>query len=142
MAGLFLFLTDRFIKLFIFEKQTLVFSVGDYLHFEYMKNPGIAFGMPLNFVLLLFLYIIIIVVLVFMSLKRLTLGQLDLFSALFFIIVGAFSNLIDRIRFGFVIDYIYLKNFSVFNLADIMITLGAISFLLLNFFKQKNDNNS
>ena len=46
------------------------------------------------------------------------------------VIVGALSNVIDRLLYGAVIDYIPLLNFSTFNLADVQIILGA---LLLSF---------
>ena len=44
---------------------------------------------------------------------------------------GAISNIIDRIRYGSVIDWIALNGFSVFNLADVMIGLGLIIVFLL-----------
>ena len=50
---------------------------------------------------------------------------------------GAVSNLIDRIRFGCVVDYIDFKIFPVFNLADVYITIGAILFLFS--FLKPND---
>ena len=46
-----------------------------------------------------------------------------------FIIAGAFGNLIDRVLFGYVIDYVLFYtetwSFAVFNLADSFITIGA-----------------
>lgn len=46
-----------------------------------------------------------------------------------FIIAGAFGNLIDRVLFGYVIDYLLFYtetwSFAVFNLADVFITIGA-----------------
>lgn len=43
---------------------------------------------------------------------------------------GAASNMIDRIRFGCVVDYIDLKFFPVFNLADVYITAGILLFII------------
>lgn len=53
------------------------------------------------------------------------------------IILGAFSNLLDRIFFGAVVDYIDLKYYTVFNLADVMIVLG-IAILIVVIWKDKN----
>jgi lipoprotein signal peptidase len=50
---------------------------------------------------------------------------------LVFIFSGAFSNLIDRIRLGCIVDYIDLKIFPVFNLADVFIAVGTICFMLV-----------
>jgi signal peptidase II len=46
-----------------------------------------------------------------------------------FIIFGAISNILDRLIYGYVIDYLELKYFTVFNLADVMISGGAIILL-------------
>jgi signal peptidase II len=52
-----------------------------------------------------------------------------------FILGGALSNLIDRYRYGCVIDFIDIKIWPIFNLADIFITIGAIIVILRNFKK-------
>lgn len=44
------------------------------------------------------------------------------------IIGGAFGNLIDRIFRGYVIDFLDLEFWTVFNLADLSITVGAMYF--------------
>jgi len=52
---------------------------------------------------------------------------------------GAFGNLIDRVRFHYVTDYLFFFygnwSFAVFNLADAFITLGAGAIILREFFK-------
>jgi|WetSurMetagenome_2_1015567.scaffolds.fasta_scaffold13025_5 hypothetical protein len=57
------------------------------------------------------------------------------------ILAGGISNLIDRLYFGCIIDFIDLQIWPVFNFADIYITIGAIAILMeiLNI-KNKNDN--
>ncbi|MDO9417724.1 signal peptidase II [Pararhizobium sp.] len=58
------------------------------------------------------------------------------------IIAGAFGNLIDRVLFGYVIDYVlfYIGNwsFAVFNLADSFITLGAGAIVVDELLQMKN----
>ena len=44
---------------------------------------------------------------------------------LVFILAGAVGNLIDRVRFGYVIDFLDFRIWPVFNLADSAITIGA-----------------
>jgi len=41
------------------------------------------------------------------------------------IIVGAVSNLIDRLYFGFVVDFISFFDYSIFNLSDAHIVCGV-----------------
>ena len=48
---------------------------------------------------------------------------------------GAAGNLIDRLRFGYVVDFLELPNFPVFNIADSAITIGAM-LLVLHFMRQ------
>jgi signal peptidase II len=46
------------------------------------------------------------------------------------VLAGGFSNLLDRIKYNFVVDYIYLGNLSFFNLADLMIGAGIIVLII------------
>ena len=51
-----------------------------------------------------------------------------------FILAGGFSNLIDRLLFGGVINYIdvtaIIENFPIFNLADVYIIIGLLIFVI------------
>ena len=47
------------------------------------------------------------------------------------IAAGAASNFFDRIRYGAVIDYIDVRWFTVLNIADIMISVGAALLVLV-----------
>ncbi|MGA8146350.1 MAG: signal peptidase II [Gallionellaceae bacterium] len=72
-------------------------------------------------------------------------AQQKLFSfALSFIMGGALGNLIDRIRFGFVVDFLDFHwnehHFAAFNLADSAITCGA-ALLLLDGWMHRAEKN-
>jgi lipoprotein signal peptidase len=45
------------------------------------------------------------------------------------LLMGVISNTIDKIRFGFIIDYINLFNIFIFNIADVSIFLGTFIFI-------------
>ena len=72
--------------------------------------------------------------------KKLLAKRLEKIS-LALVLAGALSNLIDRILFAYVRDFIYLKfiNFAVFNVADMAITIGAILIIISILFLQKKD---
>ncbi len=58
--------------------------------------------------------------------------------ALSMIFGGAIGNLIDRIRFGYVIDFIHFRFFPpVFNIADSAVVLGAIGLKHSNLFTKE-----
>lgn len=76
-------------------------------------------------------------VFVFMWIKRLQSSQTRLAFALSLILGGALGNLIDRVLYGYVIDFIdaYYQtwHWPVFNLADSAITVGVVLVLLDTF---------
>jgi signal peptidase II len=101
----------------------------------YICNKGIAFGIILPSWLILALAIALTVFTGFIILnfllqaypieRKFKISNL----ALALVLSGAISNLIDRVYYGCVIDFIDLKIWPVFNPADIFICLGA--FLLI-----------
>jgi signal peptidase II len=65
---------------------------------------------------------------------RLKRGQVLLMASLALVLAGALGNVIDRLRFGYVVDFISVHYgdayFPTFNIADSAITIGAILMLL------------
>jgi len=91
----------------------------------YICNHGIAFGIMIPSGLFYLAWgIIISGILLFR-------GKIPGSSIFPFALIlsGAVSNIIDRIRFGCVTDFIDLRVWPVFNLADICIVLGALLIL-------------
>jgi len=122
LLGLLLFLIDRTIKYLISQAPSAGFFITKQLGLNYYLNPGLAFGLPLPNVMNIVLTSAVLLLLI-VWLKRKLLFQL---WPLILIYIGAISNLIDRIRFGGVIDYLIIPIWPVFNLADCYIVLGII----------------
>lgn len=134
IVGLLLFLADRWLKSWAASHPSVDLPLGvDFFRFQLATNSGIAFGLPFNQVLLIVLYVLVIGALCLVLADRLRRRDFKSFAAVVAVIVGVFSNLADRLTYGQVIDYLYLKNFSIFNLADTMITIGALSFIIINW---------
>lgn len=100
--------------------------------FIYVENRGAAFGV-LQDKRILFIIITIIVIAFLVIYSYRNSDQLTLFSkiTLAMLIGGATGNLIDRIRFGYVVDFIKVDlirsySFPVFNVADIFIVISTI----------------
>lgn len=115
-------------------QQTAVFQ--HFLHIIHVRNPGIAFGLLTHVgsrfkmpMLLLISGVAIVIVVFFISqIKEGSRLQLLCFSL---VLGGAIGNLIDRFRFGEVIDFIYVHWYTAFywpafNVADSAISVGII----------------
>lgn len=136
LCGLTFFIADRILKYLFFNN----ILTNNFL-FTYTTNSGIAFGLAIPKILLILFYIIIAII-ILLLVNWIIQAQrqkkyLELFS-LWLIFLGAASNIIDRIRFGFVIDYINLYIWPIFNLADTMIVGGVILFLIHYSFIKKD----
>ena len=106
------------------------------LNIVHVQNTGSAFGLFTNQAFLLSAVAIaglVVVLLFFRYLKDLGfMGGL----ALSLIFAGALGNLIDRLRFGYVTDFIYIRLWGnvfwpAFNIADSAITVGAVLLALV-----------
>lgn len=102
------------------------------LEFVYVENRGAAFGILQDRRILFVIITVLVIAFLFVYAYKHT-NQLTLFAkiTLAMLVGGAVGNLIDRIRFGFVVDFIkvnFIKsyNFPVFNIADIFIVISTI----------------
>ncbi|HLC85695.1 MAG TPA: signal peptidase II [Candidatus Nanoarchaeia archaeon] len=123
-----LFLFDLITKLFFKGKEIFLFK---YFSFNYVENTGSIFGLfsrRNTFFTVLTLLILIVLVYIFREDKDSRLG-------ISFIIAGAFGNFVDRINYGFVVDFIDLGFWPVFNLADCFIVAGVI-FLAVKLYNK------
>ncbi len=108
---------------------------------EYVRNTGSAFGLFQNQALILAIFgIIVLIFLIYYVITSLTFKDklLLLSSALFS--AGALGNAVERLKFGFVADYIKLNfiDFPVFNAFDVMICLSCFLYVIFIIFFQKD----
>ena len=113
---------------------------NDWLNFTMVWNRGISFGMfgagagktPLLFIALSML--ISLGLMIWLVLARTKM----LFFALPLIIGGAIGNVIDRVRFGAVADFIDMhlgdRHWPAYNIADACVVIGAIFLILDTIF--------
>ena len=113
------------------------------LSFVYVENRGAAFGILENqrwiFILIT---IAVIIFLVYYLIKIKDRSKL-LLTSLMLIIGGGIGNLIDRLMYGYVIDYIQLSFFPpVCNLADYCVVIGAVLLCIYLLAISKKDDKS
>ena len=128
------FLSDRWLKHFSLGGLDFVI-IPKFLNFHFFANRNIAFSLPLEGVWLTIVIALIVSLLVFYFFRIYSYSNKLTLFGLGAIITGALSNLSDRLFFGFVIDYLDLSHFTIFNLADILIVSGTI-FLFWGLFKK------
>ena len=95
----------------------------------YQQNDGIAFGIELARWLQILGSIVILMLLVHLCFDYVMRSRHSTVFGSFMlgaVLGGGLGNLIDRIIHGYVVDFIVLKPFPVFNVADIGITLGLL----------------
>ena len=99
--------------------------IKNVLHLTYIQNTGAAFGILQNTnTLLIFISLFVIGGILFYHDK---IPKDKLNQVCFALILGgAIGNLIDRIKLGFVIDFIDFRIWPSFNLADSALTIGVI----------------
>jgi len=121
--------------------------LGTYLSLTVQRNTGAAFGMfPAATTALIALAAIIIIFIAFWGSQMAQSNRL-LAAGLGMALGGAAGNLIDRLRLGYVLDFIDLHFWPVFNVADIGITCGAILVVIALFLRERanqrdNPNNT
>lgn len=124
----------------VFIDQFSKYSIRHFGGF-YICNKGIAFGIKAQYAIL---WIFVISIVYFgcqiLNSKFKILNELSNLKLkienypMILILSGAISNLIDRLYFGCVIDFIDLRFWPVFNLADSFIVIGSL-ILLAKYFK-------
>ena len=125
-------------------------QIFNLLNFTFVKNYGIAFSFlnneSLDASLILILLVSIICIFLFTNIftnifeKQITLIERYSMAV---ILSGGIGNLIDRVNYGYVIDFIDISfNPYVFNLADVYVTIGIVMYLLRSFlFANKDESN-
>lgn len=122
---------DQLIKSVITGSTKLPIEIiPGYVQMILFKNEGIAFSIPLPTIVIVPLILLLIFFGAWYLKKELDLTKPLALTAVSLIIGGAIGNLIDRLRLGYVIDFISVWKFPVFNIADAAITIG-IGILIL-----------
>lgn len=136
LIGFIILLIDQIVKLIIKNVLSLnqeVIVIKNFFSIHYLQNEGAAFSIFQNKTLFLILTALIcLIVLIIYVQKENNLNKISTIS-LGLLLAGITGNLIDRLIYKKVIDFlsftIFNYDFAVFNIADIAITTGV--FLLL-----------
>ena len=148
LISLILLIVDQLVKLLIkstFKLHEELELIPNFFSLHYLQNDGAAFSILQNKTYLLVIVAIICLgIMVYYIQKEKTFTKLSGIS-LGLILGGIIGNLLDRIIYKKVIDYLsftfFTYNFPVFNIADVGITVGAL-LLIVSCLKEEQSSNN
>lgn len=120
--------------------------IKNFFNITYVRNTGVAWSMLSDKIYIILtisgLIILLIGYYVYKNRPKAKLERL----AYSLILSGAIGNFIDRVIYGYVIDffdfYIFGYNYPIFNLADTFIVMGIIMLIIVTWRNDKNEDRS
>lgn len=134
-------LTKYFAVKFLMNGEPYVIIKG-FLQLEYVENFGAAFGILQNRKIFFIIITLAVIITVIFYLKRnYYYINRPMKVALTMLLAGAIGNFIDRVRLGYVVDFIHVNfgkfyDFPVFNIADSFIVISTILIVYMVLFNK------
>lgn len=149
LISMLCFFIDQVVKILVsntLELNKSIEIVKNFLSITYVQNDGAAWSLfSGNRFFLIAITLVTITLIYFFLIKDRNLKKLDII-VYGLLLGGIIGNLIDRVIFGYVIDYLdfYLFNYNypVFNLADTFIVISVFFIIVDMFRSEKNANKS
>ncbi len=110
-----------------------------YTRIVHWNNTGAAFGMFQGFNDVFQILAIIVAIAILYYYPQVPKQDWPLRLAMGLQLGGALGNLIDRLKFGTVTDFISVGNFAVFNVADASITIGVVIMVAWMWMKERHE---
>lgn len=109
--------------------------IKNILHFTYVSNTGSAFGLFKGFNLFLTVISAIAAVIIVYNIKNIEKNNRLMQILAGMLLGGVAGNLIDRLMYGYVIDFIDFRIWPVFNIADSLITISIAGLIIYTWKK-------
>jgi signal peptidase II len=113
-----------------------------YARIVHWKNTGAAFGMLPGFSDVFSIMAVLVSLAILYYFPQVPREDWPLRLAMGLQLGGALGNLIDRLTIGYVVDFISIGNFPVFNVADASISTGVAVLILGVWFKERSERSS
>ena len=125
---------DQFTKFLVKNNLQLGDSIPlikNIFHLTYVTNTGSAFGLFKNLNVFFVIFSIIVIFVIFYYLRQIKKKERLVIYSIGLLLGGTIGNLIDRIAYGAVIDFIDFKIWPVFNVADSAVTISIVMLIIL-----------
>lgn len=126
----FLFIADVSTKWLAVKYLKSPINITSWFSLELRENFGVAWSLPIPQQIILPMNIIILFLIIIWISKNVDFRRKKTLIAVSLIIGGALGNIFDRLMFGYVIDFIKIGWWPVFNFADMFLLIGAFIFVL------------
>lgn len=117
---------DQLTKLWAIEKVSTQNEAK--FGFELSYNEGIAFGINMPQHMVMIMTVVILIMFAYLVYKHKIWRNKMHLTAAAILMAGAMGNTLDRIRLGYVVDFIKVYWWPTFNIADVLIVIGVILF--------------
>ena len=112
--------------------------LGDFFRLTYIENPGMAFGIQLGGQKFFTTFAALATVVIVIYIVKARAEKFPLRFSLALILGGAVGNLIDRLLYGKVVDFLEVTisrfRWPIFNIADVAVSVGMILLIMLILF--------
>ncbi|MBQ8299997.1 MAG: signal peptidase II [Clostridia bacterium] len=141
MYFLIALLLDQIVKCIVVATNCNISIIPNIFNIMYVQNTGGIYG-ALEGNNLLFIFISMTVLTLMVICSKFVTNDNKIKKVLWqLIIAGGVGNLIDRIFRGFVVDFVQLIFFGVFNLADVFIVISTVLIIFLELREFVSGNN-
>ena len=123
--SIYVFLIDQVLKWKLHDTSHQI--IPGFMEIIGEKNYGIAFSLPIPVLMSIIVTFILIFGMIYFVKKSFDLRNKWSVVLVGLVLGGAAGNLFDRILHGYVIDYLSIWKWPVFNFADLCIVVGAVT---------------
>ena len=132
-TALIITLIDQITKFLVktnFQLNQTLPIINNIFHLTYINNTGAGFGILKAQTSILIFISIAVIGIIFYNFDRIKNKETLLQVLVGFVLGGTIGNLIDRVAYSHIIDFLDLRIWPIFNFADTFVTVGVIGLII------------
>ena len=132
-TALMITLIDQLSKFFVrtnFQLNQSIPIINNIFHLTYIQNTGAGFGILKSQALILIFISVAVIGIILYNFDKIKNNETLLQILAGFVLGGTIGNLIDRLAYGRIIDFLDFRIWPIFNFADSFVTTGVIGLII------------